>query len=116
MIRKKVIGEVGYFDKDYHAYVEEVDYCYRIKKHGWKIHYNPTWSITHYGGASSDSEFPILYEFKGMKIFYRKNMPAWQYPILRLFLKGGALLRIFVLGLIKGRGVAKTYVKAFQIA
>ena len=116
LIRKKVVEDVGYFDKDYFMYVEELDYCYRVKKGGWKVFYNPKWSITHYGGASSTDKSPIISEYKGVKTFYRKHMPEWQFPLLRIFLKGGALLRIAILGLLKGRSVAKTYVKAFQIA
>jgi len=116
LIRKKVIEEVGYFDENYFAYVEEVDLCYRVKKGGWKVYYNPSWSITHYGGASSTAEFPILSEFEGVKIFYKKHMPKWQYPVLRVMLKAGALIRIGVLGLLKGKPAVKTYVKAFQIA
>lgn len=116
LFRREVFKDVGYFDKDYFMYTEEVDLCFRAKKAGWKVWYLPRWSIVHFGGASSTKEFPILSEYKGIKIFYRKHMPAWQLPILRLFLKLGALLRIFVLGFLKGPEAAKTYAKAFWIA
>lgn len=116
LMKKEVIDKVGYFDPEFFMYTEEVDLCYRIKKAGWKIWYLPKWSIIHYGGASSTSEFPILSEYKGIKIFYRKRMPSWQYPIVRIFLKLGALIRIFVLGLLKGPQAVKTYAKAFILA
>lgn len=113
LMRKEVIKDVGYFDKDYFMYTEEVDYCFRAKEKGWKVWYMPKWSIIHYGGASSTREFPILSEYKGVKTFYRKHMPSWQYPVLRFLLKLGAFLRIFILGLLKGPEAAKTYAKAF---
>lgn len=116
LMRREVLKDVGYFDKDYFMYTEEVDYCYRAKKKGWKVWYLPKWSIIHYGGASSTKEFPILSEFKGIKTFYRKNMPSWQYPFLRFLLKLGAFLRIFVLGILKGPEAVKTYAKAFIAA
>ncbi len=116
LFRREVFEEVGFFDKAYFMYTEEVDYCFRAKKAGWKIWYLPYWSIIHFGGGSSTREFPILSEYKGIKTFYRKNMPSWQFPILRFFLKTGALLRIIILGMIKGREAAVTYVKAFSIA
>jgi GT2 family glycosyltransferase len=116
MIRKNVVEDVGLFDRDYFMYVEELDYCYRAKKKGWRVVYNPKNSIIHYGGASSTEKFPIISEFEGVKTFYRKHMPKWQFPLLRIFLKGGAALRIIILGLLKGSATAKTYVKAFQIA
>lgn len=116
IIRREVIEAVGHFDEDYFMYTEEVDYCWRIKKAGWQVWYLPSWSITHLGGASSTAEFPILSEYKGIKLFYKKHMPSWQFPLLIAFLKGGAALRAIIFGVLKGKEVAKTYAKAFQIA
>ncbi len=116
LIRKEVIEKVGYFDEDYFMYTEEVDLCFRIKKGGWNVYYTPYWSITHLGGASSTSEFPILSEFKGIKLFFKKHMPTIQYPLVRLFLKSGAILRMFILGIFKGKEAVKIYAKAFKLA
>jgi hypothetical protein len=116
LTRKDIFDEVGRFDEDYFMYTEEVDLCWRIKKKGWQIWFLPKWNITHLGGASSTAEFPILSEYKGVKLFYKKNKPTWQMPLVRLFLKGGAALRILLFGLIKGKGAAITYAKAFKAA
>lgn len=106
--RREVIENIGVLDKDYFMYTEDVDFCYRAKRTGWKVMFVPNHGITHLGGASSGREFPILSEFRGVKMFYRKHYPKWQYPLLRLILKIGAFWRIFVFG--------KTYVKAFSEA
>lgn len=116
LTRKEVIDEIGPFDEDYFMYTEEVDFCFRVKEKGWKVWYLPDWSITHLGGASSTAEFPILSEYKGVKLFYKKRMPSWQFPILRLFLKGGALARVVLFSLLKGKEAAVTYVKAYREA
>jgi len=116
LMRKEVVNDIGYFDHDYFMYTEEVDYCFRAKEKGWKVWYLPKWSIIHYGGASSTKEFPILSEFRGIKTFYKKHMTSWEFWVLRLLLKLGSLLRIFVLGILKGSEAVKTYAKAFQIA
>jgi GT2 family glycosyltransferase len=116
LTRKEIFEKVGGFDQDYFMYTEEVDLCWRIKKKGWQIWFLPKWNITHLGGVSSTSEFPILSEYKGVKLFYKKNKPAWQMPLVRLFLKGGAALRIPFFGLIKGKEAAITYAKAFKAA
>lgn len=113
MIRKEAAREIGYFDDDYFMYMEEVDYCFRAEKLGWEIQYLPKWSIIHFGGGSAGKEFSLVNEMKGLKLFYRKHMPRWQFPILNLLIKLGALLRIFVFGILKGGGVAKTYAKIF---
>lgn len=116
IIRRQVFKEIGYFDKDYFMYVEEVDYCYRTKLKGWEIWYLPKWRIIHYGGASSTAEFPLINEVKGLKTFYRKHMPSWQFGVLRSLLKFGAALRIFVFGVLRGKEAAKTYAKVFLTA
>ena len=116
LIRRKVIDKVGYFDEDYFMYTEEVDYCYRIKMAGWKIYYVPTPSVIHLGGASGIKGDNVLKEFNGIKLFYKKHYPSWQYPLLRLFLKIGALGRVLVFGLIEGGVSAKIYAKAFREA
>lgn len=116
LIRREVIKEVGYFDEDYFMYTEETDYCYRAKQAGWKIYYLPKWSIAHYGGSSGKTWGHVIPEYEGVKLFYKKNYPAWQYPILRTLLKLGALWRIFILGALKGKGATKVYAQAFKVA
>lgn len=37
VIKKSVIDKVGFFDESYFMYYEEVDYCYRAKKAGFKV-------------------------------------------------------------------------------
>lgn len=114
LMRGKIVKEVGLMDEAYFMYVEEVDYCYRVKKKGWEVWYLPAWNIVHYGGASSSiAEFSVLSEFKGIKRFYKKHYPKWQYLILRILLKIGALGRILVMGILEGPESAKIYAKAF---
>lgn len=106
LLRKEIYEQVGGFDDRYFMYVEEVDLCFRAKKAGWQVWYLPKWGITHYGGASSTGEFPIINEAKSLKTFYKIRTPAWQYPFLIFLMKIGMFLRIFIFG--------KTYVKAFK--
>ncbi|HEX6977282.1 MAG TPA: glycosyltransferase family 2 protein [Patescibacteria group bacterium] len=111
--RREVFEQNKGLDEDYFMYGEDVDFCFKAKKRGWKVKYLPQFSITHYGGASSTREFPLLSEYKGIKIFYKKHYPSWQYPILRILLKIGSLGRMVVLGLLEGGESAKIYAKAF---
>ncbi len=114
LMRKKVVEEVGLMDEDYFMYVEEVDYCWRIKKAGWQVWFLPQWKIVHLGGASSTSEFALLSEYQGIKIFYQKHKPAWQGWLLKWLLKAGAALRFVVYNLLKRKELAAIYVKAFR--
>ncbi len=112
LVRKEILDETHGFSEDYFMYGEDVDLCFMAKNPptggGCEVWFNPKWSITHLGGASSKKEFPLISEYKGIKIFYKKHYPKWQYPIMRILLKMGAVWRIPIFG--------KTYVKAFTEA
>jgi hypothetical protein len=116
LISREAFNNVGYFDERYFMYTEEVDYCYRVKKNGWMVYYNPKWAITHYGGASGKTWSNVVPEFEGVKRFYKKFYPRWQYPLLRLLLKIGALGRMLMFGILRGKEAAYAYAKAFWFA
>ena len=113
MIRSNAFKDTGFFDTDFFMYTEEVEYCLRLKKKGWRVKYLPYTGITHLGGASSGVKMSILNEFEGIKKLYKKHYPSWQYPVLRIILKIGCILRIPAYGLLKGKEVAQIYAKAF---
>lgn len=98
-------------------YVEELEYCYRAKKAGWRVAYNPITKIIHLGSQSGSSAGAIVGEYRGLKYFFTKHKPAWQMVILRFFLKLGAILRTILFAIIKGSPQrANIYVEAFRIA
>lgn len=82
MVRRETIKDVGMLDETYFMYGEDIDWCYRIKKAGWKIYYNPKVSIIHYKGASSRKKpFKIVYEFYRAMFVFHKNHFAPKYNI-----------------------------------
>jgi GT2 family glycosyltransferase len=52
LISKEVIEKVGLFDERYFMYFEDLDYCRRARKIGFKIYYLPSARIVHQHGAS----------------------------------------------------------------
>lgn len=114
LIRSDLAKKLKGFDEQYFMYVEEVDLCFRVKQLGYKVWYLPQWSIVHYGGASDKTKGAALVaEYNGIKRFYKKFFPNWQYPLLRFCLKLGALGRIFLFGILEGWETAKIYGKLF---
>lgn len=95
-VLRSVGDKIGWWDEEYFFYGEDIQFCYDIKKAGYKIYYVPDVSILHYGGVSSgikkqshhlttaDSTHRKTmqgHRFEAMKIFYNKNYEA-KYPKL----------------------------------
>ena len=118
LIPKKVIDDVGTLDESIFMYGEDVDWCYRIKKSGFKVIYSPVTKIVHIGRGSSGqiSKNAIIGEFKGIKIFYQKHKGSTSLLFLRLFLKIGALARIVIFSLLCRRETAKFYAESLKMA
>lgn len=53
LIPRKVIDKIGAWDESYFFYGEDLDFCYRIKKDGFKVMYFAKPLLKHYKGASS---------------------------------------------------------------
>lgn len=54
MIRSEVLERLGGLDESFFFYGEDVEFCRRVWRAGWRVRYEPAGSITHLGGASSD--------------------------------------------------------------
>jgi GT2 family glycosyltransferase len=53
MIRREVFDEVGLLDEGYFLYFEEVDFCRRARRRGWKCWFVPESRVVHLEGAST---------------------------------------------------------------
>jgi len=52
LIKKAVINATKGFGEAYFMYAEDIEWCSRVRKHGWDIYYLPYLEIVHYHGAS----------------------------------------------------------------
>lgn len=56
MVRREAMEQVGLLDEDYFLFLEETDWCYRIKRAGWKIYHHPQAEIYHFQGKSAEKD------------------------------------------------------------
>ncbi|OGF99777.1 hypothetical protein A2Y99_02335 [Candidatus Gottesmanbacteria bacterium RBG_13_37_7] len=112
-IRKDVLEKSGFFDRKIFMYGEEIELCYRIKKKGYNIIYNPSTKVLHHKGASSQNqEAGLVEEFVFIKYFFKKYKAPWETKILNLILPVGVLLRVLLFGIIwKDKKKAHIYEK-----
>lgn len=78
LISKNALEATGYFDENYFFGVEDIDFCYRVKKAGKKVIYFPKSEVLHLHGFSSGgkrSVFKLKLEKAGLEYFYKKFFP-----------------------------------------
>ena len=95
--------------KNFFMYGEDIDWCYRIKKAGYKIVYYPMAKIIHYKGSSAKKKrFMTVYEFhRAMLIFYNKHYKGEYNVFVSLLVYIGISLRLVlavIMNLFKSRG------------
>lgn len=89
--RKSVFTEIGLFDEQHFAYLEDLDIGYRARIYGYHNYYEPTAAVIHYGSASSGSrynEWKTTLASANSVYVIGKNMPLlqwiWNLPFLLL--------------------------------
>lgn len=63
MIRRKVVEETGVLDDRYYLYLEDLDYCLRVKRAGYILMYNPMSVLWHVNAGSSGGAGNPLHEY-----------------------------------------------------
>lgn len=79
-IKRKYWLEVGGFDGDYFAHMEEIDLCWRLKHLGYKIGYCPHSEVFHVGGGTLAPSNPrkTYLNFRNSLFTLQKNLPLLQ--------------------------------------
>ncbi len=98
LIRKVVLKEVGLFDEGFFVYWEDADYCFRVRKTGWKLTVAPDAKVWHKESASLGKRNPVLdtYFSASAVRFLRRYAPVPALPMLVGV--GGRLLRRILRG------------------
>lgn len=77
-IRSDVYKSLAGFDADFFAHMEEIDLCWRIKNHGYKIMCEPKSTVYHLGGGmlNNESPFKLYLNFRNNLFMLHKNLPS----------------------------------------
>jgi len=99
IIKSKLFHEVGGFDADFWAHMEEIDLCWRLKNQGYRIVFTPESKVYHVGGGTLpyDSPRKLFLNFRNNLWLLYKNLPSGQlfYILcLRMVLDGVAALKL----------------------
>ncbi len=90
-VRASLFHQFGGLDEDYFAHMEEIDFCWRLKRAGYQIFYEGKSTVYHVGGGTLSSASPrktYLNFRNGLSLIF-KHYPSselvWKLP-LRLLL------------------------------
>lgn len=102
-VRRDALAAVGMLDEAFFLYGEDLDWCFRMRQNGWKIHYFPKTQIVHFKGESAkQSGLDNLRQFyQAMGLFVRKHFrPDSSFSFFRgksgLFLLAYWLLHVAI--------------------
>lgn len=106
LYRRSVLDEIGLFDENHFAYLEDLDLGYRAGIHGYVNIYEPRARVIHYGSASTGSRYNAWKTRRAaannVYVIY-KNMPLLQLILNFPFLMAGFLIK-FLFFVKKGMG------------
>lgn len=80
LYRREMLDEVGAFDDDFFAYLEDVDLAWRARLRGWRCLYVPTARVRHYHSGTAGEGSPFKNFLLGRNKIWTliKNYPAPQ--------------------------------------
>lgn len=81
VVRRAVFDEIGGFDEDYFAYVEDVDLSRRAREAGWRLEVVPSARVRHRVSAASGGGYTPLRSYllgRGTALFVRRRADAGQ--------------------------------------
>lgn len=81
-IKRDVYENIGLFDENYFMYVEDLDFCLKVKRNNYKLAFSPEIMINHYIKEIKNKSSVSWYTYNNnIKYFFRKNFP-WYINII----------------------------------
>ncbi len=75
-LRRSALDEVGGWDERYFMYLEDTDLCWRLRRAGWEVAYEPTAVVVHAQGVSASR--------RPYRMLLEHHRSAWRFAKVRL--------------------------------
>ncbi|HEY0899065.1 MAG TPA: glycosyltransferase family 2 protein [Sphingobacteriaceae bacterium] len=119
-IKSSCWKEIGGLDADFFAHMEEIDLCWRLKRHGYRIMYCGQSTVYHLGGGTLNAESPYktYLNFRNNLVMLQKNMGIVQSMVvifIRLWLDFITLFKFLAEGKpANARSINKAHTNFFR--
>lgn len=121
-VRRSLIDKVGMLDENFFLYFEDIDWCYRIKMHGYKIVHLSGISLTHVSGEKRDlpdSDLVTIEKVKSTLLYFNKHKSALYSIVVRISAIASLILRLifelFTFPFQSNRGSLKTTIMMLKV-
>ena len=98
-LRRELVRSVGPLPEEYFFFLEETDWCWRVRAAGWRIALVPDARVVHLSGASSSRRSPararIEYHRSLYRFFVRRRGPV-RAAVVWMLRFGKSLVRVLV--------------------
>ena len=102
LVRREAVEQVGLLDEDFFLFSEEVDWCYRFRRAGWKVLFFPGAEAAHVGGAAHGGRM-FREQVRGHLRFLAKHRGVREAERARRLLRFALRLRGALFGGDRGR-------------
>src|SRR5262249_52349017 len=99
LVRREVVERVGGLDERYFMFGEDMEWCWRTRRAGWSVDYEPAATVVHLGGQSSQQVYAnraMAVKHEAYYRFCRQHLGRAHTSLLRVINTAGALLRLGV--------------------
>ena len=114
MVRRDVWEQLSGFDEKFFMYVEDMEFCYRVKKQKLKVLFTSAATIKHVGQGSGSRSFAIENIYKGLVYFHKKHKGTLSYSLVKTMLLVKASILVLIGKLSNNENLDKTYSKAIK--
>jgi N-acetylglucosaminyl-diphospho-decaprenol L-rhamnosyltransferase len=74
-LRRRALDDVGGWDERYFMYLEDTDLCWRLRRSGWEVAYEPAGVVVHVQGASASR--------RPYRMLLEHHRSAWRFARAR---------------------------------
>jgi GT2 family glycosyltransferase len=98
-IRRPVLDQVGLLDEQYFMYYEDMDFCLRAARTGWRLYVLPDIHIPHHVETSTREDPARRHYFKARSsvLFFQSYSAGLYLPLIALYRLGSAVKRVMKL-------------------
>lgn len=106
VVRLASFRAVGGFDEDFFLNYEEMDFCYRLQRAGWRVAWCPEATVTHLQGTSISPELNVATLRAGRRLYFKKRLGPLRWLLLEVLLAlafGAGVVYSLVAALVRPR-------------